>query len=95
MEENAAQFEECMANNGKYLKKLVEEHGVQIKSFNDDVWDSFGTAAAEVFEEVRDHSPLAKKIDDSFQKNLREIGGSMANLEGIFLNQRNRILGIT
>jgi TRAP-type mannitol/chloroaromatic compound transport system substrate-binding protein len=94
MEENAAQFEECMANNGKYLKKLVDEHGVQIKSFNDDVWDSFGTASAEVFEEVRDHSPLAKKIDDAFQKNLREIGGSMANLEGIFLNQRNRILGI-
>jgi len=54
----------------------------------------FWTASAEVFEEVRDHSPLAKKIDDAFQKNLREIGGSMANLEGIFLNQRNRILGI-
>ena len=94
MEENAAQFEECMANNGKYLKKLVNEHGVQIKSFNDDVWDSFGEAAAQVFEEVRDHSPLAKKIDDSFQKNLREIGGSMANLEGVFQSQRNRILGI-
>ena len=94
MEENAAQFEECMANNGKYLKKLVNEHGIQIKSFNDDVWDSFGEAAAQVFEEVRDHSPLAKKIDNSFQKNLREIGGSMANLEGVFQSQRNRILGI-
>ena len=77
-----------------YLKKLVNEHGVQIKSFNDDVWDSFGEAAAQVFEEVRDHSPLAKKIDDAFQKNLREIGGSMANLEGVFQSQRNRILGI-
>ena len=94
MEENAAQFEVGRANNGKYLKKLVNEHGVQIKSFNDDVWDSFGEAAAQVFEEVRDHSPLAKKIDDSFQKNLREIGGSMANLEGVFQSQRNRILGI-
>ena len=36
----------------------------------------------------------ALEIATEGQKNLREIGGSMANLEGIFLNQRNRILGI-
>ena len=56
--------------------------------------DSFGDAAAEVFEEVRDHSPLAKKIDDAFQKALREIGGTMAKFEGTFVNQRNRVLGM-
>ena len=94
MEENAAQFEECVANNGKYLTKLVNDHGVQIRSFSDDTWDSFGKAAAEVFEETRDHSALAKEIDTSFQKNLREIGGFMANFETTFLNQRNRVLGL-
>ena len=83
-----------MANNGAYLAKLVEEHGVQVRNFNDDVWDSFGEAAAEVFEEVRDHSALAKKIDDAFQKALREIGGTMAKFEGTFVNQRNRVLGL-
>ena len=43
----------------------------------------FGTpreASAEVFEEVRDHSALAKKIDDAFQKALREIGGTWPSL---------------
>ena len=94
MEENAAQFEECVANNGKYLAKLVNDHGVQIRSFGDDTWDSFGKAAAEVFEETRDHSALAKKIDTAFQKNLREIGGFMAKFETTFLNQRNRVLGL-
>ena len=94
MEENAAQFEECVANNGAYLSKLVNDHGVQIRSFGDDTWDSFGKAAAEVFEETRDHSALAKKIDTAFQKNLREIGGFMANFETTFLNQRNRVLGL-
>ena len=94
MEENAAQFEECVANNGKYLTKLVNDHGGQIRSFSDDTWDSFGKAAAEVFEETRDHSALAKEIDTSFQKNLREIGGFMANFETTFLNQRNRVLGL-
>ncbi|MFZ8912889.1 MAG: hypothetical protein ACO2Y4_07680, partial [Burkholderiaceae bacterium] len=94
MEENAAQFEEAMALNGQYMTKLVEEQGVQVRAFNDDVWDAFGEAAEEVFVETRAHSPLATKIDDHFQKALREIGGSINSLEGTFLRQRNRVLGI-
>ena len=46
MEENAAQFEECVANNGKYLAKLVNDHGVKIRSFSDDTWDSFGKSCS-------------------------------------------------
>lgn len=94
-EEHAAQFEEAMAKNGEYMAKLVNDHGVQVRSFNDDVWDAFGVASEEVFQETRDHSALATKIDDHFQKNLREIGGTMAMFEGTFVNQRNRVLGMT
>ena len=57
-EEHAAQHEEASANNGEYLTKLINDHGVELRSFNDEVWDSFGTAAAEVFEETRNHSEL-------------------------------------
>ena len=53
-----------------------------------------GEASAEVYEEVRDHSALAKKIDDAFQKALKEIGGTIAQFEGTFVNQRNRVLGL-
>jgi len=94
MEENAAQPEEAAAKNGEYLAKLVNEHGVQTRQFNDDVWDAFGTAAEEVFAETRDHSPLAAKINDHFQASLREIGGWRAQAEIEFSKQRNRILGI-
>ena len=95
MEEHAAQFEEAMALNGEYLNKLVNDHGVQIQSFSDEVWDSFGEAAAEVFEETRDHSKLATEVDDAFQSALRDIGGTMAKFEGTFVNQRNRVLELT
>ena len=95
MEEHAAQHEEASANNGEYLAKLVNEHGVQTRSFDDDTWDAFGEAAAEVFEETRDHSALAAEVNDSFQSNLREIGGFRAVAEIEFSNQRNRVLGIT
>ncbi len=93
-EELAAQYEEAIALNGDYLARLVNEHGVQVEAFSDEVWDAFGEAAEEVFEETADHSALARKINESFQANLREIGGYMKNFEVGFVNQRNRVLGI-
>jgi len=93
-EENAAQPEEAAAKNGEYLARLVNDHGVKTRQFNDDVWDAFGDAAAEVFEETRDHSPLAAEINDHFQASLREIGAWRAAAEVDFSNQRNRVLGM-
>jgi len=94
MEENAAQPEEAAANNGQYLSRLVNDHGVEALQFNDDVWDAFGGAAEEVFEETRDHSPLAAKINDAYQTALRDIGAWRGVAEVDFSNQRNRILGL-
>ena len=94
MEENAAQYDEAQANNGKYLAKMINENGVVLKSFNDEIFDEFGQAAEEVLEEARDHSALAKKIHDNFQASLREIGGWQKISEIAFSNQRNRILDI-
>ncbi|MDG2473957.1 MAG: TRAP transporter substrate-binding protein [Paracoccaceae bacterium] len=93
-EENGYQYMETMANNGAYMTKLIEEQGVQVRNFNDDVWDSFGEAAEEVFQETRDHSALAAEINDAYQASLRAIGGMNAAFEIGFVNQRNRILGI-
>jgi TRAP-type mannitol/chloroaromatic compound transport system substrate-binding protein len=94
-EEQLLSHSEAWAKNGEYMTKLVNEHGVQVRAFSDDVWDAFGTASAEVFEEVRAHSPLAAKINDQFQEKLREIGGTLAKFEGTFLSQRNRVLGLS
>ncbi|WP_339632110.1 TRAP transporter substrate-binding protein [uncultured Sneathiella sp.] len=94
MEEHAAQYEEAQALNGEYLKKMINENGIILKEFSDDVYDAFGEAAVEVFEETRAHSALANKIDESFQVNLREIGGYQKIAEVAFSNKRNRVLGI-
>ena len=94
MEEHAAQYEETQANNGKYLAKMIKENGVVLKSFNDDIYDSFGEATKEVFQQTRDHSALAKKIDDQFRAALKEIGGWQKIAEIGFSVQRNRVLEI-
>ncbi len=94
LEENAAQPEEAIANNGEYLARMVDEHGVELRTFNDEIYDSFGEAAAEVYEETRDHSPLAAKINDHYQESLREMGAYLKLAEIGFSNQRNRVLDI-
>lgn len=93
-EEHANQYEETMANNGIYLRKMVEEHGVELRRFSDEIYDAFGEAAMEVFEEVRQHSELAARIHDEFMDNLRELAGWTAIAEVAYSVQRNRVLGI-
>jgi TRAP-type mannitol/chloroaromatic compound transport system substrate-binding protein len=93
-EGTSSMMDETNANNGEYLKRLVNDHGVEVREFSDDVYESFGTAAAEVFEETRAHSPLATKIDDAFQKSLRELAAWQKLASVGYSIKRNAALGI-
>jgi len=94
LEENSNSYFESMALNGEYLRKLEEEHGVEVRSFNEDVWDAMGEAAEEVFEETAAYDALAAEVNDAVQAKMREIGRGISLFEGQFVNQRNRILGL-
>jgi TRAP-type mannitol/chloroaromatic compound transport system substrate-binding protein len=91
-EENARQMAETNANNGTYLSKLITDHGVKLRKFNDEIYDSFGEAAAEVFEETRQHSALTAKIHDSFAAARDDIGRWTGLSDAAYVNQRNRVL---
>ena len=93
-EEHANQYDEATARNGEYLQKMITENGVELRQFNDDTYDSFGEAAEEVFEETRDHSPLAAKVHDSFVDARTELGTWMKNAAVGYSNQRNRVLDL-
>ncbi len=92
--ENSVMMSEYNAKNGASLKKLIDEQGVKLRSFSDDIYDSFGEAAAEVFEEVQQHSPLAKKIHQSFLKSRDEVGAWAKISDQAYVAQRNRVLGL-
>ena len=92
--ENGTMMNEYNAKSGESLNKLVTEQGVKLREFSDDVYDSFGEAAEEVFEEVRAHSPLAKKIDDSFRAARADLGAWSKISDQGYLSQRNRVLGL-
>jgi len=92
--ENSLMMSEFNAKNGAYLAKLINEHGVKLRRFSDDTYDSFGEAAQDVFAEVRAHSALASRIHDSFLHAREEIGGWSKISDVEFMRQRNRVLGI-
>ena len=87
-------FSEVNAKNPEWLHKFITEQGVILKKFNEDIIDAFGEAAEEVFEETRQHSELAMRIDDSFRTSMKEVAGWLSIAEIEYFNQRNRVLGI-
>ncbi len=92
--ENDVMMSEYNAKNGAALQRLIDEQGIELREFSDDVYDAFGTASDEVFEEVVAHSDLAKRIHESFLKTRAEVGSWGVLADGGYLAQRNRVLGL-
>lgn len=85
---------EVNANNGVYLKKLVNEHGVNLREFNEEIYESFAEAATAVFDETRQHSALADKIYQSFEASRNEVAGWLKLSDIAYSLKRNEALGI-
>ncbi|MEH6648936.1 MAG: TRAP transporter substrate-binding protein [Motiliproteus sp.] len=92
--ENEVMMSEYNAKNGAALASLVNDQGVKLRRFNDDVYDAFSEAAEEVFDEVQQHSELAARIHKSFVTARAEIGAWAKISDQAYVEQRNRALGL-
>ena len=92
--ENNLLYSEYCWNNGSSMKKLIEEHGVLLREFSDDIFDAAGEATAEVFEEYRADSKLTARVLDSMLASRQSVGSWMNLSEVPFIAQRNRVLDI-
>ena len=92
--ENNLLYSEYCWNNGSSMVKLVEEHGVLLREFSDDIFDAAGEATLEVFEEYRADSDLTARILDSMLATRQSVGSWMNTSEVPYITQRNRVLGI-
>ena len=86
---------EYNAKNGAALARLINDHGVKLEKFNDKVYDAFAKGAAEVYEEVQQHSDLAARVHKAFVKARKEIGAWTNLSDSPYISQRNRALGIS
>lgn len=54
------------ANNTQSLTTLINDHGVELVEFSDDIYKAFGAAAKDVLASAGNSDPLTKKVYDSF-----------------------------
>jgi TRAP-type mannitol/chloroaromatic compound transport system substrate-binding protein len=60
------EYAEINANNAESLKVLTDEHGVELRRFNDDLLKEIGKVAGEVVAEVGKSDPMTLKVYDSY-----------------------------
>jgi TRAP-type mannitol/chloroaromatic compound transport system substrate-binding protein len=92
--ENDVMMAEFNAKNGEALQDLVDNQGVKLRQFSDEIYDSFGAASTEVYEEIRGHSDLSARILDSFLAARDNLGAWSKISDQAYVAQRNRVLGV-
>jgi len=85
---------ECNANNGTYLTRLIVDHGVELREFNDDIYEAFGEAAEEVIQEARAHDDLANRVYESFDASRASVASWLMKADVGYSIKRNAVLGI-
>ena len=91
--EDSYMYAEFVAKNGQALNTLVNQHGVQLREFPEEVFNAFSTASAEVVEKVGDYDALSKKILDSYRKARKEYGAWTKISIQAYANARERAEG--
>lgn len=79
--------------NGLALNTLTGEHGVQLRSFSDEIWTEVGRIAEQVVADTANADPLTRRIYESYV-NSRRLIRDWANVsEAPYYRQRDRVLG--
>lgn len=76
------------------LKAMVEEQGVMVKMFPQDVIAAMGKAAGEVIDDLRQNDDeLVKRITESFVSYRDSVGGYMTYADNGQMNARSALFG--
>lgn len=86
--ENTQSMAEYGWENQRALQVLVDDHGVQMRTFSDDVWKALSVAAKEVLEAVGNSDPTTKKIYDSYMSALAGAKRMSQYADGAYLRIR-------
>ncbi|MEM8949996.1 MAG: TRAP transporter substrate-binding protein [Pseudomonadota bacterium] len=83
------EFSEFNANNADSLKVLVEEHGVQLRTFSDELFAEIKSVAGEVVAEIGESDEMTRKIYESYRTfQDKAIGWAKLSEQG-YLNARS------
>lgn len=75
------------------LPTLVQEHGVQVRQFNEDIVAELGRISLEVIEDIGTSDPLTQRVYESYMAFLRRAADYATGMEGAIMQQRAQVLG--
>lgn len=83
------------ANDPRALQTLVNDHGVQVRRFPDEILEAGAKAASEIIANLRDSSdPLTKKVTESFIAGLNIVRQKTEGTEAPFIQAREKFFKI-
>lgn len=71
---------------------LVQEHGIELRTFSDEIVRAMGQAAMATFAEIAAKDPMAKRVNDSFMAFLRKAQAYGERFDGRMLAMRRLVL---
>ncbi len=83
---------EFNARNGDALATLVNEHGVQVRRFSDELYQAFATNAEAVLSETAQADDMTRRVYDSFIAFRRKAIAWNALADGAYTELRRRFL---
>jgi TRAP-type mannitol/chloroaromatic compound transport system substrate-binding protein len=83
------EYADINAHNADSLKVLVEEHGVELRRFNDDLLKEIGRISGEVVAELASSDPLTQRIYDSYMDFRSKSVGWAAIADQDYYNARS------
>lgn len=90
--ENDQVYADFKANDGKALQTLVDEHGVQLHQFPDDILTALGRTSEEVVSEVANEDDLSARIHESFLAARQATAASSSTTDMAYMMTRERVL---
>jgi TRAP-type mannitol/chloroaromatic compound transport system substrate-binding protein len=79
------------ANDPRALRTLVDNHGVQIRQFPEEIMEAGAKAAKEIFEELRSSGDeLTKRVAESFVSALETVRYKTESTDSLFIQAREK-----
>ena len=86
---NQDMLDEFTARNNAALQTLINDHGVELRKFPDDVLRKLQLSATEVYAELAADDPMSAKVYPSFKAFLDQVAQYHRISEQAYINSRN------
>ncbi|MHA6288484.1 TRAP transporter substrate-binding protein [Maricaulis sp. CAU 1757] len=90
---NNLSLAEFQWQNGQALDVLTREHGVQLRSFSDEIWNRVGEVAEQVVADTGNSDAFTRRVYESYVGARNTMRGWGRISEMPYMAQRERVLG--